>query len=78
MGTVLVLLSLVTYVCLSHGYQYRVRDWVVNVQWIVEDVFERRMDQEESYIRRQMAEEKISFQSSISDSDSDKLEHLLN
>ena len=64
--TGLVLLSLVMYVCVSRGYQYRIRDWVVNVQWMVEEVFERRMDQEESYNRRQMAEEGILFENSSS------------
>ena len=51
--TSLVLLSLVMYVYVSRGYQYRIRNWVVNVQWMVEDVFERRMDQEERYIKEQ-------------------------
>ena len=72
--TGLVLLSLVMYVCVSRGYQYRIRDWVVNVQWMVEEVFERRIDQEESYNRRQMAEEEIFFQDSSSSLDeSDQL-----
>ena len=75
--TCLLLLSLVMYMFVSHGYQYRVRDWVVNVQWMVEDVFERRMDQEESYTRQQIAEERILFKSSSSDSDSDELDHTL-
>ena len=30
--TGLVLLSLVMYVCMSRSYQFRIRDWVVNVQ----------------------------------------------
>ena len=38
--TGLLLLSLMMYVFVSCGYQYRMRDWVVNVQWMVEDVFE--------------------------------------
>ena len=76
--TVLVLLSLVTYMCVSRGYRYRVRDWVVNVQWMVEDIIERRIDQEESYIRRQMTNEEMLFQSSSSDSDSNELGQLLN
>ena len=74
--TGLVVLSLVMYVCVSHGYQYRIRDWVVNVQWMVEEVFERRMDQEESYNRRQMDEEGILFQDSSSSLD--ESDHLLN
>ena len=35
------------YMCTSRGYRYRVRGWVVNVQWLVEDVFERRMRMED-------------------------------
>ena len=72
----MVLLSLVMYVYVSRGYQYRIRDWVVNVQWMVEDVIERRMDQEESYNRRQMAEEGILFEDSSSSLD--ESERLLN
>ena len=72
--TALVLLSFVMYVCVSPGYKYRVRDWVVNVQWMVEDIFERRMDQEESCIRQQMVEEGILFEGSCSESnESDRL-----
>ena len=64
-----VTLSLVLYLCVSRTYQYRVRDWVVNVQWMVEDVIERRMDQEESYLRQKKAEEKILFGASSSTGD---------
>ena len=67
--TGLVLLSLVMYACVSRGYQYRIRDWVVNVQWMVEDVIERRMDQEDSYNRRRMAEEEIFLENSSSSLD---------
>ena len=71
------LLSLVMYLCMSRGYQYRVRDWVVNVPQMVEDVFDRRMDQEESYNRRQMDEGGIFFKDSSSSLDSNELHHLL-
>ena len=74
--TGLLLLSLMMYVCVSRGYQYRVRDWVVNVQWMVEDVIERRMDQEESYLRWQVAEEGIIF--ADSSTDLDHSDHSLN
>ena len=57
-----VLVSLVMYVCVSRKYTYRVRDWVVNVQWMVEDVFERRMNQEEAYFREQMTNESFSLE----------------
>ena len=53
----LVLVSLVMYLCVSRAYQYRVRDWVVHVQWMVEDVIERRIDQERQYWRERLAEQ---------------------
>ena len=53
----LVLLSLMLYLCVSHSYQYRIRDWVVHVQWMVEDITERRIKQEERYWREQMADQ---------------------
>ena len=53
----LVLVSLVMYLCVSRTYQYRLRDWVVNVQWMVEDVIERRIDQEDHYWREKLAEQ---------------------
>ena len=62
--TSLVLLSLLLYLCVSRVYQYRIRDWIVHVQWMVEDIIERRMDQEESY-NRQHAEEQVLFNSSL-------------
>ena len=44
------------------------------MQWMVEDVIERRMDQEESYNRRLMAEEGILFEDSSSSlEESDRL-----
>ena len=36
--TSLVLLSMILYLCVSRAYKYRIRDWVVHVQWMVEDV----------------------------------------
>ena len=69
MWTALVMLLLVMYGCVFCSYQYRIRDWVVNVQWMVEDVIERRMDQEESYLRWQVAEKGIFFMDSSTDSD---------
>ena len=64
--TGLVLLSLVMYVCVSHGYQYRIRDWVVNVQRLVEDVYQRWIRQEESYMRQQIVKEDIISEDSSS------------
>ena len=71
-----VMVSLVLYVCVSRTYQYRIRDWVVNVQWIVEDVFKRRIQQEESYLRQQIAEQENL--PDISSSGDDELDPLLN
>ena len=51
---------------------------MVNVQWMVEETFERRMDQDESHIRQQMDEEGMLLEGSSSDSDSDELDHLSN
>ena len=51
----LVLVSVVMYLCVSRAYQYRVRDWVVNVQWMIEDIIGRRIDQRERYESEQQA-----------------------
>ena len=74
--TGLLLLSLLIYLYVSRSYQYRIRDWIVNVQWMVEDVFDRRMKQEEHYWRDQMADQQVLFQSSSS-SGNDELDRLL-
>ena len=42
------------------------RDWVVNVQWKVEDVTERRMEQEERYARKHAVENGILLEASSS------------
>ena len=47
--TLAVLLSVIFFSCTSCSYKYRVRDEVVPEQWLVEDVFERRIDQEEEF-----------------------------
>ena len=74
--TGLTLLSLLIYLYMSRSYQYRIRDWIVNVQWMVEDVFDRRMKQEERYWRDQMADQQVLFESS-SGSEIDEMDHLL-
>ena len=74
--TGLMLFSLLIYLYMSRSYQYRIRDWIVNVQWMVEDVFHRRIKQEECYWRDQMADQQVLFESS-SGSDIDELDHLL-
>ena len=62
----LLLVSLVMYVCVSRKYMYtyRVRDWVVNAQWMVADVPERTMNQEEAYFEEEMTEESFSLEES--------------
>ena len=53
--TLAVLLSVVFFSCVAHCYKYRVRDDVVPEQWLIEDVFERRIDQEEEFWRERQA-----------------------
>ena len=74
--TGLLLLSMMMYLFVSHGY--RVRDWVVSVKWMVEDIFERRMDQGESYFRQQNSWRGILFKGASFDLDSDALDQLSN
>ena len=61
--------SLLLYFCVSKAYQYTVRDWVVNVQWMAEDVIEWRINQEEQYWRDKMAEQHIIINNFSSDND---------
>ena len=63
------------YLCVSQAYQYKVRDWVVHVQWTVEDVTERRIEHEKCYWREQIAEQQIVIDSSSSDTD--EMDHFL-
>ena len=70
----LILVSLLLYLCVSRAYQYRIRDWVVNVQWMVEDIIERRIDQERCW-REQKAEQRVAID--ISSTDNDEQDHLL-
>ena len=41
----LIFLSLVVYLCISRRYRYRVRDEVVNEQFLVEEIYERELSQ---------------------------------
>ena len=47
----LTFLSLMLYLCVSRRYRYRLRDEVVNEQFLVEEIFERRLAQAEEYSR---------------------------
>ena len=44
-----VFLSLVMYLCVSRRYQYRLRDEVVNEQYLIEEIYERELDLAEQY-----------------------------
>ena len=47
----LVFLSLIMYLCVSKCYRYRLRDEVVNEQFLVEEIYERELDQAEKFER---------------------------
>ena len=63
------LLSHVMYVCVSCDYQYRIKDWVVNVQCMINEVFERSMDLKKALIYGESVEEQILFDDSSSSLD---------
>ena len=47
----LILVSLVLFSCVSRHYHYRQQDEIVNVQGMIEEIYERQMDQEEEYMQ---------------------------
>ena len=47
----LILVSLILFSRISQHYHYRQRDEIVNVQGMIEDIYEKRMDQEEEYMK---------------------------
>ena len=47
----LIFLSLMLYLCVSRWYRYRLRDEVVNEQFLVEEIYERQLAQAEEYER---------------------------
>ena len=47
----LILVSLMLFWCVSKRYRYRQRDDIVNVQGMIEEIYEKRIDQEEEYIQ---------------------------
>ena len=51
----LILVSLVLFSCVSRRYQYRERDEIVNVQGMIEDTYERWLDQEEEHMKERTA-----------------------
>ena len=51
--TFLIFLSLMLYLCVSRWYRYRLRDEVVNEQFLVEEIYERELAQAEEYEKEQ-------------------------
>ena len=49
----LILVSLVLFSCVSRHYRYRQRDEIVNVQGMIEEIYEKWMDQEKEYMQEQ-------------------------
>ena len=49
----LILVSLVLFSCVSRRYRYRQRDEIVNVQGMIEAIYERRLAQHEEYLAQQ-------------------------
>ena len=49
----LILVSLVLFSCVSKHYRYRQRDEIVNVQGMIEAIYERRLAQHEEYLAQQ-------------------------
>ena len=47
----LIFVSLILYLCVSKRYRYRLRDEVVNEQFLVEEIYERELDYAEQYER---------------------------
>ena len=46
----LILVSLVLFSCVSENYRYRQRDEIVNVQGMIEDIYEKWFKQQEEYM----------------------------
>ena len=51
----LILVSLVLFSCVSKNYRYRQRDEIVNVQGMIEDIYEKWFKQEEEYMEERRA-----------------------
>ena len=49
----LILVSLVLFSCVSRRYRYRQRDEIINVQGMIEAIYERRLAQHEEYLAQQ-------------------------
>ena len=64
----LILVSLIMYCCVAKRYRYRLRDEIVNEQFLVEEVYERQLLQAEAYEREKKTKEPVShtLQTSLS------------
>ena len=51
----LILVSLVLFSCVSKNYRYRQRDEIVNVQGMIEDIYDKWFKQEEEYMEERRA-----------------------
>ena len=62
------LVSLIMYCCVAKRYRYRLRDEIVNEQFLVEEVYERQLLQAEAYERENETREPVSctLQTSLS------------
>ena len=55
-----ILVSLIMYCCVAKRYRYRLRDEVVNEQFLVEEIYERQLLQAEAYERENETREPVS------------------
>ena len=71
----LILVSLITYCCVSRHYVYRQRDEIVNEQYLVEEIYDRELRQAEQWDREGSEQRMvlIDCSSSSSNSSSDEL-----
>ena len=54
-----IFLSLIMYLCVSKRYRYRLRDEVVNEQFLVEEIYERELDRAEQHERAHFNEKSL-------------------
>ena len=59
----LIFISLIMYLCVSKRYRYRLRDEVVNEQYLVEEIYERELDLAEQYESNNNDERSLLIQS---------------
>ena len=52
----LIFISLIVYLCVSRCYHYRVRDETVNERFLVEEIYERELNNAEEYQKQRCNE----------------------